>query len=222
MKTSPIGLLLGFLLGTLAALAIAKPVGAGCLASCWSRSCARSYGYTAVKEPYRVTHAEWIDDDKNTPNMPYGDHIEGVDCSGLVHKTWAMENASGSTRYKWWTSAEVLPSKYSAGGFYNECSGTLACRKVCEAGTGTCPKSLTDKMDAFAVLAGHAGYSQDHVGLIYNEIDDGNDDILEAVDQSGTYQDVRIKTWNWRSKAGFRGIKRATWASSCATCQPCQ
>lgn len=213
MRTNRIGLLLGFVLGTLVAIAITRPVQAGCLKSCWSRSCAKTYGYSAVAEPYRVTHAEWTDDNRKTWDG------EGVDCSGLVFKSWAMKNTSDISDFYWWTTQEVLTwGKYTAGGFYNECNWHFnACRKVCEAGAGTCPPSLTVYMDAFAVLAGHGGYSENHIGLIYREIDNNYDDILEAVQQSGD-QDVRIKKWDWRTREGFRGIKRTVWSSSCSPC----
>jgi len=209
MKINRIGLLLGFLLGAFATIVITKPAQAGCLKSCWSRTCARSYGYSAVNEPYRVTHAEWTDDDiKTWPE-------EGVDCSGLVHKTWAMKDAHGSTDFYWWIREEVLPEKYSAAGFYSNCGSTNACVKVCDG--GSCPMSKTVRMDAFATLNDPANPNDNHVGLIYDEISDRRDRILEAVQQSGD-QDVRIIEQGWRTDPKYRGIKRSVWSSSCSPC----
>lgn len=112
MKLNRIGLLLGFLLGTLTVLMPVKPVFAGCRVNCWSRECAKAYGYTAVNEPYSVTHAEWKDDDLLSWVG------EGVDCSGLVNKAWAMKDNSGSTELFWRYTIESLPvEKYFARNF---------------------------------------------------------------------------------------------------------
>jgi hypothetical protein len=202
MKTNRIGLLLGFLLGTLAAIAIVKPVLAGCLKSCWSRSCASSFGYSALGEDYALTHAEW----KPGP---------GVDCSGLVNKTWTIQNASGSTNFYRWDTWEVIPDGgYTAGGFYYECNyRTNVCHRVCTG--GSCPMSSTDYMDAFATLNG-PGNDDNHIGLIYQEISDGRDQILEAVSPS-----VHIEEKTWRTQSSYRGIKRTnitTYTCLCGTC----
>lgn len=204
------GLLSGLLLGTFVTIMIARPVQAGCQKSCWSRSCAKQYGSTAVDEPYRLTHAEWIDDNQKTWDG------EGVDCSGLVHKTWAMEDAQGSTAFFWWWSYEVLPESYSAGGFYNNCASTYACSTVCIG--GSCPMDSTNEMDAFATLNDPANPNDNHVGLIYEEVSNSQDRILEAVNIYGTDQDVRIATHTWRADPDYRGIKRATWTSNCSSC----
>ncbi len=210
MKLDKIGLLLGFLLGTFAASMLAKPVRAGCVVSCWDRTCAKSYALGAVDEPYRVNHAEWTDDNRLSWDG------EGVDCSGLVYKTWGMKGNTGSTALFWWFTAETLPSeKYFARNFYAGCSG--ACPKVCDGGVGNCPRTMTEVMDAFATLNGSSN-DDDHVGLIYEEQTDSQDLILEAVDQVNTYKDVRIETHSWRANAQYRGIRRAGWSLSCSSC----
>lgn len=206
------GFMIGTLLGSFVVILIAKPAQAGCQINCWSRTCAKSYGYTAVYEPYRVTHAEWINDDQKTSEY------EGVDCSGLVYKTWAMENTDGSINFYRWSTEEILSEKYNAGGFYNNCSSTNACTTVCYG--GNCPTPSTEIMDAFATLNDPANSSDDHVGLIYAEINDTRDYILEAVQQSGD-QDVRIIEQDWRGDPKYRGIRRANWSFSCPTCPVC-
>ena len=135
MTLNRMGLVFGLLLGTLVTITISKPVQAGCKKSCWSRDCAYFYGETAVDEPYRVTHAEWIDDGQRTWDG------EGVDCSGLVHKTWAMKDAHGSTEFFWWRTDEILPESYSAAGFYSNCASYNACFTICTG--GSCPPSST-------------------------------------------------------------------------------
>jgi len=211
MTPNRLGLFLGLLLGTFVVISTARPVQAGCKPPCWTRTCAKSYGETAVNEPYRVTHAEWIDDDQRTWDL------EGVDCSGLVHKTWAMKDARGSTAFFWWWSQEELPEKYGAGGFYNNCASTYACRTVCTG--GNCPMSSTVNMDAFATLNDPANPNDDHVGLIYEEISNSQDRILEAVDDPYSDNDVHIALLNWRTDPHYRGIKRETWSISCSSCQ---
>lgn len=215
MTPNRIGFSLGILLGALVVIINAKPAHAGCLIGCWSRECAKEYGSSAVDEPYRVTHAEWINDDQKTWVG------EGVDCSGLVHKTWAMKDAQGSIDFFWWKTDEVIPpnGSYSAAGFYSNCASTNACTWVCDG--GNCPITSTIFMDAFATLNDPANPNDNHVGLIYEEISNYEDRILEAVDQAGD-KDVRIFVHNWRSQSIFRGIRRAGWSSFCSTCPGCQ
>lgn len=210
MKLNKIGLLLGFLLGAFTVLMPAKPVQAGCRVNCWSRDCALRYGDTAVNEPYLLTHAEWIDDDIRTPGMVY----EGVDCSGLVNKTWGMKDDSGPTSFFWWYTTEFLSDdKYFARNFYDECNGNGACTKVCDSGQTSCPYSLTERMDTFVTLNNPSIDTDDHIGLIYEELPPGQDRILEAVDQDGTDQDVRKEPHAWRFMSGYRGIQREGWRS---------
>jgi hypothetical protein len=202
--------LLGFLLGAFTVLMPVKTVSAGCRVNCWSRNCALDYGVTAVNEPYRVTHAEWKDDDiLSWPG-------EGVDCSGLVNKTWGMKDNSGSTSFFWWYTEESLPSQtYFARNYYWECNGNGACTKVCDSGSLTaCPYSATEPMDAFATLNNPSIDTDDHIGLIYAEESAGLDWILEAFDQQGTEQDGRIVEHSWRIMTGYRGIRRASWSSN--------
>lgn len=213
MKLNNIGLLLGFLLGVFTVLMPAKPVQAGCRVNCWSRDCASRYGVTAVNEPYLVTHAEWIDDDIRTPGMDY----EGVDCSGLVNKTWGMKDNGGSISFFWWHTDEYLSAnKYYARNYYWECNGNGACTKVCDSGSLTaCPYSATELMDAFVTLNNPSIDADDHIGLIYAEGPTNYDQILEAVeDPYGGDQDVTIAQHSWRIMSGYRGIRRAGWSSN--------
>lgn len=211
MKLNLIGLLLGFLLGVFTLLMPAKPVYAGCRVNCWSRNCATDYGATAVNEPYRVTHAEWKDDDILSWVG------EGVDCSGLVNKTWGMKDNGGPTSFFWWRTEEPLPAqKYFARNFYYECNGNGACTKICDSGSlTTCPYSETEPMDAFVTLNNPSIDTDDHIGLIYQEDSAGYDWILEAVENpNGGDQDVTIARQSWRIMSGYRGIRRSGWSSN--------
>lgn len=216
MSLNRLGFLFGILIGTLVIILLANPVQAGCLIGCWSRDCAQEYGLSAVDEPYRVTHAEWTDDNQKTWVG------EGVDCSGLVHKTWAMQNAQGSKALFWWKTEEVIPAdvgSYSAAGFYSNCASTYACEWVCDG--GNCPMTNTVFMDAFATLNDPANPNDNHVGLVYEELSNSEDRILEAVDQVGD-KDVRIIIHNWRTLPIYRGIKRNDWSYSCSSCPDCK
>lgn len=211
MNLNRIGLLVGILLGTLTVLKPEEPVFAGCRVNCWSRDCASRYGYTAVNEPYSVTHAEWKDDDMLSWVG------EGVDCSGLVNKAWGMKDNSGSIEFFWRYTLESLPAeKYYARNFYDECGGTGACVKVCQTSTSLtdCPYSVTEPMDAFVTLNNIIDPNDDHIGLIYLEDIAGYDWILEAVNQENTYIDVRIAEHSWRIMTGYRGISRVSWSSN--------
>jgi hypothetical protein len=208
MKLNIIGLLLGFLFGAFIVLLPAKPAYAECRVNCWSRGCALDYGVTADKEPYIVTHAEWINDNIKTWDS------EGLDCSGLVNKTWGMKDNSGSTLFYWWFPDEHLPAqKFFARNYYYGCNG--ACTTVCDSGSLTnCPYTATEPMDAFVTLNSPSSDADDHIGLIYLEDAGGYDWILEAVENPfGGDQDVHIERHSWRITPGYRGIRRIGWYS---------
>lgn len=226
MKPHRIGLALGLVLGALVTIVTAQSVSASTSLTCWTRACAKTYAYSVYGEPYRTTHEEWYDDGVNTtPNLqpnptklPYHDHIEGVDCSGLVYKAWAMSGTSGSTSFKCYKTTEYISSRYKATHFFAGCSG--ACSIVCGKGQAqSCATYTMTYMDAYAVLAGTSPlYSVDHVGLIYSLNTDGSTKTLEATNCSSSPCRYQYKNISWKNDPQFRGIRRKSWSSSCSAC----
>ncbi len=236
MKTHRIGLLLGLVFGGLIMIVTSQSAYAGTSLTCWSRQCAYDYAYSARYEYYRMTHEEWYDDNVNTtPNLkpnatklPYDDHIEGVDCSGLVYKAWALTGTTGNYQtFTCYKTTEKVSSRYKATHFFDGCAGacTIVCGKPKSGSTWptTCKNWKPEMMDAYAVLKGTSPlYSVDHVGLIFEALSEGRDRTLEAFNDKKIYD---FKTITWRSDAAFRGLVRKNWKSnstcSCSTaCRP--
>jgi len=201
MKSHFFGALLGFLLGAYVTLVYVIPV----QALTWGRTEAKSFVSGAQYEPYVLTGGWWSDDNIPTTPANFGNtRSEGVDCSGLVFKAWQMSTTIGSTSFELRNAYDDVHGPYQAASFYGGCSG--ACSTVCQAGSGTCPYTSTNTMDAFAVLKGNAGFTENHIGLIYSELSNGQDSIIQAIRPT-----ITISTQSWRTKPGFRGIKRNGW-----------
>jgi hypothetical protein len=77
---------------------------------------------------------------------------------------------------------------------------------------------MTSTNDIWAVLKDTDGFTDNHVGIIYREISNGSDEILEAGGKDSD-EIVRLREWDWRSKTGYKARRRAVWSSSCSPCK---
>ncbi|GIU91806.1 MAG: hypothetical protein KatS3mg011_0712 [Acidimicrobiia bacterium] len=195
----------GVLLGMGVALLVSKPVEAGYSITCWTRSNAVSYSYTALHEGYEWGGGWWTDNNyDDTPSCPTdgGSGCEGPDCSGLVFKSWAMVNSWGSTGKYYWYAGDNVHGPYSSTSFRDGCGG--ACYDVCTRPCGSGSYSLTIPMDAFA--------KSGHIGLIWSEGSDGYDDILEAHSNNAG---VILSERSYRLSSSYDGVRRKNWSTSC-------
>jgi hypothetical protein len=164
----------------------------------WRRSDARAYASSANGDGYDWGGGCWNGDGvDNTPNQD-SDHNtegEGPDCSGFVHKAWALSNTFGDARRYWPPLTNKDPGAhgpYTAADFQ---AGVGASNQLANKNYGT-----TGLMDAFA--------SSSHIGMIYSEGSGGSDTIIEAKDQQ---TNTGIFTRNYRSLGSFTGVKRSVW-----------
>ncbi|HZD22198.1 MAG TPA: hypothetical protein VE569_02180 [Acidimicrobiia bacterium] len=194
------GLLVGIAIGGF--LAFVPPhfaaEGSGSI-SCWSRSDAKSYNYTARYEGYKFGGGWWNNNNAH-------DSGEGPDCSGLVFKSWAMVNSWGSTGKYYWSWGHDIHGPYGSWHFRDGCGG--ACYDVCGSGPGSAcgsnSYSSTIYMDAFA--------KDGHVAAIYSEGSSGNDWFVNALNPT---VGVVYTNSGYRTDPAYDGVRRKLWSSSC-------
>ncbi len=215
MKTRIVGLLIGVLLGSALVLATTKPVHAGYPLTCWYRSDAYNYAYTALAEGYSWGGGWWNNNgyDDTPPSNPtcahdnsidkqYSPSCEGPDCSGYTFKSWAMSFTYGND-WPYYSYTDELNNSYNdnehgpytAADFRSGCGG--ACSTFC---TGPCGNGAALlQMDAYA--------SSTHVAPI-GTTGSGGDYVFEATASPWTYQRV----WKtYRTTSGWNGIRRQGW-----------
>lgn len=169
----------------------------GSMSTTWRRVDARVYASSANGDGYDWGGGCWNGDGvDNTPNQD-SDHNsegEGPDCSGFVHKAWALSNTFGDAR-RWWpplANGSDAHGPYTAADF--------------EAGVGASDQlanknyATTGLMDAFA--------SSSHIGMIYSEGSGGSDTIIEAKDQQ---TNTGIFSRTYRSNSSYTGVTRSVW-----------
>lgn len=164
----------------------------------WRRSDARAYASSANGDGYDWGGGCWNGDGiDNTPNQDgyHNSDGEGPDCSGFVHKAWALANDFSTNSRYWPPLNNVYPDAhgpYTAADFQG---GTGAANQLANKNYGT-----TALMDAFA--------SSSHVGMIYSEGSGGSDTMIEARDQQ---INTGIFPRNYRSLSSYTGVWRAGW-----------
>ena len=183
--------------------------------SIWRTSDAYAYALVAVGEGYKMGGGCWnnnnIDD---TPHQPDSSG-EGPDCSGLVFKTWALDNVAGandlSFRYRY--------KEYKEHGPYD--TAVLSGR------SGTDPKfynlstSSRKQMDAFAwnTKTCHDDNGNliwcGHTGLFVQNNANGTIKVIEAKGDEAGVVSSNV-TWHTDTNHPWKLARRNGWSPSCA------
>jgi hypothetical protein len=161
----------------------------------WGRDSARTYARSAVGEMYRTLGGWWIDNNVEDPFDGIKGY-EGVDCSGLVFKSWALPHVTGGTGQWYWNYEHDVHGPYQASAFNSGCSG--ACSTICN---GPCGGYSLAAMDAFA--------SSTHVALFNLRDGGGHDWVIEAL--SPGYTAVEHINDSFRNSSSYKGIRRSGW-----------
>lgn len=175
----------------------------------WSRSLANSTASSAVSEPYSTLGGWWIDN--NVADPFHGTKgYEGVDCSGLVFKSWAMKYIRGTLGATSWAYNIDVHGPYQARDFKDSCNNTGACRQICGNGAGlpVCSTyAAMALMDAFASATYRGGTG--HVALFVTRNASGVDELIEA--QQPGLPARRFWSNAYRTDTSFYGIRRNGW-----------
>ena len=182
--------------------------------SIWRRADAYSYARVALGEGYEWGGGCWNNnDDDDTPGAPDSGG-EGPDCSGLIFKTWALDNEPDATtlafRYRYRSYKYHGPyGTYSFSGrdpdpkFYN------------------LSKSSRTYMDAFVwnekVCTNDYGQLVycGHIGLFVSNQSNGTIKVLEAKgDADGVL--YSFVTWHTDTNRDWKLVRRNGWSPSCA------
>jgi len=166
----------------------------------WTRDYARSYASSANGDGYDWGGGCWNGDGvDNTPNQDtdHNTEGEGADCSGLVHKSWALANDGSTTRRYWPILSNKQPEAHGPYVALDYHNGVGPTNVLSNKNYGT-----TIHMDAFA--------SSTHIGMIYSEGSGGSDTIIESKDQQ---TNTGIFVRNYRSLSGYDAVRRAGWDS---------
>ncbi|MFT4009241.1 MAG: hypothetical protein QM655_04280 [Nocardioidaceae bacterium] len=157
-----------------------------------SRDTAKYYAFDANGDGYEWGGGCWDGDGvDDTPGAPDSGG-EGPDCSGFTFKSWYMKK-DWSAGWRGWPRLENVHGPYTAADFKN---GTGAANVISKT------YATTKYMDAFA--------SATHIGMIYAELSNGQDRIIEA---KGDAQGTGIWTRTYRSNTDYGGVRRANWAA---------
>jgi hypothetical protein len=192
-----LALVIGVAVGAAVALIPRAPAEADGSITCWRRTDARSYTYTARYEDYDWAGGWWNNNDvRDTASH------EGPDCSGLTFKTWAMSSSWGSTARYYWNTGTDVHGPYADVDFRDGCGG--ACYDVCGSGWGDCGSAsygATLYMDAFA--------GGGHIAAIYSEDAGGYDWFINA---AGEDYGIQYQYRNYRLDDAKDGVRRYSWS----------
>jgi len=162
------------------------------------RKDAQPYAVVAEHEGYEGGGGCWDNNNRDdTPWQP-DSNGEGPDCSGLVFKTWELQNNGGSG----WTYHDLLQNDHGPYSSYNYHSplSTNPFYRVSKS------RSVMQYMDAFA--------KNGHVALLSSTPPpNGNTDVvIEAyTDTSGVGANVRT----YRYDSAYSGVRRKGWTPDC-------
>jgi hypothetical protein len=163
------------------------------------RTDARAYAAVGRGEGYEYGGGCFNNNNTDdTPNQPDSSG-EGPDCSGLVFKSWELENSWGASGVHWWNRIENVHGPYSSTAFHDV--GTTSNLPFFHVG-----KSNSLYMDAFA--------RDGHVGLLYSGVQnsDGTYNFIEA---KGDDYGVNIFEETWMSNSDYVGVRRKAWTADC-------
>lgn len=159
----------------------------------WARSDAMQLSYRAVGEPYQLGGG-WFTDNNTNDGFHSTKGYEGLDCSGLVFKSWGLPYSLGQS-YTWvWQDGHDAHGPYFARDMKAGCSG--ACFTLCSSGQN-CPAKTY--MDGYA--------SETHMALYTTTDPYGNECVREA---TGTTI-ISHCTNYFRDSPDYSMIRRNLW-----------
>jgi hypothetical protein len=163
------------------------------------RTDARAYATVARSEGYEYGGGCWNNDNAdNTPDQPDSSG-EGPDCSGLVFKSWELENSYGQNGVHWWDRMENVHGPYSSTAFHNAGDGSgLPFFHV--------GKSNSLYMDGFA--------RDGHIGMLYSGVQNSNG-TYNFIEAKGDDYGVQIFEESWMANTDYVGVRRKNWTADC-------